>query len=147
MHRKPAIRARRWSFERANADDIQQELSGLRDQQDRLLNLRLLGEIEAKTFGRKNTELRDRIANLTLQLESTHRGRDERVELAKKVFELSQSLTERWLASEYAEKRQILEMICLNFSLNGETLVPAMRKPFNILVEGLSVSSSRGDRI
>ena len=132
---------------RVNADDIQRELSGLRDQQDRLLNLRLLGEIEADTFGRKNTELRDRIANLTLQLESTHRGRDERVELAEEVFELSQSLTERWLASEYAEKRQILEMICLNFSLDGETLVPAMRKPFDILIEGLSVPSSRGDRI
>ncbi len=44
-----------------------------------LLILRLLGEIEADTFGRKNIELRDR---------------DEHAEIVQKVFELSQSLTE-----------------------------------------------------
>ena len=63
---------------RSTADDVQRELSGLRDQQDRLLNLRLMDEIEADTFARKNTELRDRIAMLTLQLEPSHRRRDER---------------------------------------------------------------------
>ena len=34
----------------------------MRVQQDRLLNLRLLDEIEADTFASKNTELRDRLA-------------------------------------------------------------------------------------
>ncbi len=37
-------------------------------------------------------------------------------------------------------------MFCLDFSLEGATLVPEMRKPFDILFEGLSVLSSRGDR-
>lgn len=132
---------------RSAADDVQRELTNLRTQQDRLLNLRLLDEIEVDTFGRKNTELRDRIAGLTLKLEAGHRRRDEHADLAQKVFELSQSLTEQWLAAEYAEKRQILQMLCLNFSLDGETLVPTMRKPFDMLVEGLLVSSSRGDKI
>jgi hypothetical protein len=49
-----------------------------REQEDRLLNLRLLDETNADTFARKRTELRDRIANLTLQLESDNRGREER---------------------------------------------------------------------
>ena len=91
----------------STADDVQRELTRLRDQQDRLLNLRLLDEIEAETFARKNTELRDRIAALTLQLESAHRGRDERADLAQRMFELLQRLTERWITSEYAAKRQI----------------------------------------
>ena len=132
---------------RSTADDIQRELKNLRAQQDRLLNLRLFGEIEADTFGRKNTELRDRIATLTLQLEASHRQRDEYADIAQKVFELSQSLTERWVGAEYAEKRQILEMLCLNFSLDGATLVPTMRSPFDLLVEGRLVSSSRGNEI
>ena len=111
------------------------------------MNLRLLGEIEADTFGRKNTELRDRIATLTLQLEASHRQRDEYADIAQKVFELSQSLTEQWFGAEYPEKRQILEMVCLNFSLEDVTLVPTMRSPFDLLVEGRLVSSSRGDKI
>ncbi len=40
---------------RSTADDVQRELTVLRDQQDRLLNLRLLEEIEPETFARKNT--------------------------------------------------------------------------------------------
>lgn len=84
---------------RSTADDVQRQLTGLRDQQDRLLNLRLLDELEAATFARKHTELRNRIAALTLQLQSAHRCRDERADMAPRVSELSQSLTERWLAA------------------------------------------------
>jgi site-specific DNA recombinase len=115
---------------RSTANDIRRALAHLRTQQDRLLNLRLLGKIEADAFGRKNTELRDRIATFTTQLEGSHRQRDEYADMAQKVFELSQSLTERWLEAQCPEKRQILEMLCLNFSLDGATLVPTMRSPF-----------------
>lgn len=132
---------------RSSTDIIQRDLSVLRGQQDRLLNLRLLEEINADTFAAKNTELRDRIARLTLQLEAADRGRDEQADLATKVFELSQSLQEKWLTADCQEKRQILEMVCLNFSLDGVTLVPTMRKPFDVLAKGLLVQSSRGDRI
>jgi hypothetical protein len=132
---------------RSAADDKQRDLAHLRTQQDRLLNLRLLGEIEAETFGRKNTELRDRIGTLTTQLEASHRQRDEYADIAQKLFDHSQSLTERWLKAEYPEKRQVLEMLCLNFSLEGAILVPTMRSPFDLLDEGRLVSSSRGERI
>ncbi len=43
-------------------------------------------------------------------------------------------------------RRQIVEMIRLNFTLDGTTLVPEWRKPFDVLAEGLLVSSSRGDK-
>ena len=79
----------------------------------------------------------------------THRDRsaDEHADLVRKAFELSQSLPERWLSADYSTKRQIMEMICLNFSLEGVSLVPEWRKPFDLFVGGLLVSSSRGDKI
>ena len=132
---------------RTNTDDLQRQLTTLRGQQDRLLNLRLLDEITSDTFAAKGTELRDRIAALTLQLQAADRHRDEQSDLALKVFELSQSLQEKWLAADCSEKRQILNLLCLNLKLDGVTLVPTMRKPFDILIEGLVVPSSRGDRI
>jgi hypothetical protein len=45
-----------------------------------------------------------------------------------------------------AAKRQLLEIVCLNFRLDGATLVPAIRQPFEVLAEGLLVSYSRDDR-
>ena len=112
-----------------------------------MLNLRLMEEIEADTFAAKNTELRDKIAQLTLQLESADRGRAEQTETAIKAFELSQSLEEKWLKADHAAKRHILEIICLNFRLDDVTLVPTMRKPFDVLAKGLVSQSSRGEWI
>jgi hypothetical protein len=35
---------------------------------------------------------------------------------------------------------------CLNSRLDGITLVPTMRKPFDVLAEGLLLKNTRGDR-
>lgn len=86
-------------------------------------------------------------AALMLQLESADRGRAEQADVAIKLFELSQSLQDKWLTSDPSAKREILGLICLNLKLDGATLVPTMRKPFDLLVEGLLVSSSQGERI
>jgi hypothetical protein len=77
-------------------------------QQDRLLNMRIGGEIDQDTFGRKHTEMRDRLAAIKLQLNVLDRSHDETAELASKVFELSQ-LRQQWLTADYAAKRRILE--------------------------------------
>ncbi len=122
---------------------LQRELTLLRQQQTRLLNLRLLEEIDADTFANKGTELRDRIAQLALQVEATDRSRGEQADLAIKCFELSQTLTEKWLTADFATKRQILEIVFLNFKLDNTTLCYETRKPFDVLTEGLSVLSNR----
>ncbi len=54
---------------------------------------------------------------------------------------------EKWVSADIAEKRTILEIICLNWTLDGVTLVPTMRKPFGVLAEGLVLTDGRGDWI
>src|SRR5207244_4475945 len=125
----------------------QRQSSLLVAQQDRLLNLRLGEEVDQETFARKHTELRDRLASIKLQLDVADRSHDENAELASKVFELSQTLRNTWVSADYATKRRILEIVCLNCRLEGKNLVPTMRKPFDVLIEGLDLSNSRGDRI
>ena len=127
--------------------ELQRQLSLLEGQKDRLLNLRLLEEIEADTFAAKSTELRDRAATLTLQIEALNRGHDEDADIAIRAFELSQSLADKWVTADYAAKRRILEIICLNFRLDDVSLYPVMRKPFDLLAEGLLSQKSRGERI
>ena len=127
--------------------DLNRQLTSLRKQQDRLLNLRLLEEIDESTFAAKNRELRDRITQLDVQIEGCDRNRADQPELATKVFELSQTLTQKRLTADVQAKRQLLEITCLNFSLEGENLAIQVRKSFDVLAEGLFVPSSRGDRI
>jgi len=129
----------------AERQTLQRELEGVRMQKQRLLDLRLLDEIEADTFAAKQNELRAKETRLLTKLEGCGRQQSERGELAVKVFELSQALGSKWLAADIAEKRLLLEIIGLNWTLDGVNLVPQMRKPFDLLAEGLLVSSSRGD--
>ncbi|MDX1968587.1 MAG: recombinase family protein [Planctomycetaceae bacterium] len=127
-------------------ESLVRELDGVRKQKERLLNLRLLDEIEAETFAAKQAELRSKETRLQTQLEGQGRQQSERADLAVKVFELSQTLAEKWVTADIPEKRLLLEIVCLNWTLNDVTLCPTMRKPFDILAEGLLVSSSRGNK-
>ena len=87
------------------------------------------------------------MAAIKLQLDAVDRGHDETAELAIKVFELSQTLKEQWLTADYTAKRRILEIVFLNCHLDDVTLVPTMRKPFDVNAEGLLLKNSRGERI
>ncbi len=131
----------------AQRSELQRQETLLVEQQDRLLNLRLAGEIDEATYARKGTEIRDRLASIKLQCDVLDRSHDENSDLASKVFELSQVLRSKWLSADYDVKRRILEIVCLNCELVDTTLVPTMRKPFDVLVKGLFVQSSRGDKI
>jgi site-specific DNA recombinase len=97
----------------------------------------MLEEINSDTFASKNRELRDRTAELQLEIEAYDRGRNEVIDTVVKAFELSQSLLEKPLTADYAAKRRILEIICLNCSLDVASLVATMRNPFDLLAKGL----------
>ena len=51
------------------------------------------------------------------------------------------------LSADFSAKRQLLEIVFLNFKLDGVSLCYEMNKPFDMLVKGLLVSSNRGDKI
>ena len=132
---------------RERRGELEKQLSGIQGQRDRLLNLRLLEEIEIGTFATKDQELRDRAAKLKLLVDACDRGGDEVTELAIKAFELSQRLQEKWVTADYTAKRKILEIISLNFSLEGLTLAPTIRKPFDVLLNDFILKIHRGDSL
>lgn len=131
----------------AQRAELQRQETLYVQQQDRLLNMRLADDIDQETFARKSTEIRDRLASIKLQLDALDRSHDEIADLASKAFELSQTLRGQWLTADYDAKRRILEIVCLNCTLDGATLVPTIRKPFDVLAEGLLSANSRDDRI
>ncbi len=117
----------------ANAKTLQAELASVRQQQKRLTNHLLLEEIDPTNYAETARELRDKEAALKLEIDVTDRGRHEIIDIAVKAFELSQSLRQKWLTADYAAKRCLLEIICLNCTLDDVSLVLTMRKPFDLL--------------
>lgn len=143
--REELRKATNWDLGRSAVEDgeLKRRHSEVVRLQGQLLNLRLLEEIDAETFAAKGRELRDEEATLRLKIEACSRGRNETIDIAVKAFELSQNLREKWFAADYAAKRRILEILCLNWKLVGVSLVPEMRKPFDLLAEGLLQKDSR----
>ena len=147
---KKVLRRRSRAAQKASEErfeDLKRQLTLVKQQKDRLLNLRLLDEIEDEAFATKSAELRDRCARLQLQLEACTRNQDEHADLAVKAFELSQVLREKYVSADPLTKRLLLDIVCLNFTLDDVSLVPAIRKPFDVLAEGHLVQSGRGGRI
>ena len=68
-------------------------------------------------------------------------------ELGLRLFDWSQNIATLWLGSNISQKREILDLICLNRTLSDVSLVLVKRKPFEFLFERLSIQSSRGERI
>ena len=75
------------------------------------------------------------------------RHQSEEMDFAIKAIELSQSLPEQWLTADSEAKRAIPQIVHLNCRLDDATLVPAMRKPFDLLAEGPFSANSAQDRI
>lgn len=127
--------------------ELTRQMTMTNQQQERLLNLLLNETIDQDIYASKCTELRDRLASLKLQLEVVDRSREETSELAIKVFELSQTLKDKWLTADYSAKRRLLEIVCLNYTLNDVTLCYTIRKPFDVLADGLEEKLSRAGGI
>ena len=119
----------------------------MREQQKHLLNLRLFEDFGAESYATKAQQFRGWESEMKLQIDSTGRNRREIIDTAIKAFELSQNLRAKWSAADWAAKRRILEIVCLNWKLDGVSLVPEWRKPFDLLAEGLLQKDSRDDRI
>jgi site-specific DNA recombinase len=84
---------------------------------------------------------------LRLRVEALGRQQSEQADLAVRVFELSQKLADRWDAADIAEKRRLLEILGLNWTLDGASLVGELSKPFDALAKDPPLKVGRGDWI
>jgi len=105
--------------------ELQRQVTRAMNRQQRLVDMRLEEEIDEETFAGKRLDIADHISDLKLNLEALDRGRDEMTDLALKVFELLQTLRDKWVTSEPDVRRRILELVCLNCKLVDGKLVCA----------------------
>ena len=132
---------------RRRTAEFTRQLNLVDGQRERLLQMRLGDEIDADEYAEQAQRLRDEQARLRRQIEAANRDQEENADVAIKAFELAQHLQNKWIHADYSAKRRLLEIVWLNCQLDGEKLEYSLRKPFDVLLEGLSVSLSRADRI
>ncbi|WP_425618108.1 recombinase family protein [Anatilimnocola sp. NA78] len=135
------------SHRRRQSTSLTKRKSELATMQDRLLNAYLAGTIEEETYKAKSNELKSEAARTEESLCALGDVDPARGEIALSIFDFTQKAADRWQRSNNAVRREILDLVCLNRSLNDVNLVTTKRKPFDVFVEGLNLGKSRGDRI
>ena len=101
--------------------------------------------IDGATFKTKHAQLQQRIDTLRAQTDKADKRNAGRGETAANTFELSQSLRQRWVTADIPGRRRLLDIVCLNWRLDGASLVATMRKPFDVVAEGLISEEGRGN--
>jgi hypothetical protein len=134
------------SHRRRQATILTKRKSELTTMQDRLLNAYLAGTIEEVIYKVKAAELKSEFSKTDESLATLGDVDPAKGEVAMAIFDFTQKAAERWLGSNTTVRREILDLVCLNRSLNDVNLVTTKRKPFDVIV-GFNLGKSRGDRI
>ncbi len=144
-------RSRRTQVEaESRRTQLMHELKMVQRKKDELVRLRLSEDIEHATFTRNHEGLLVQECELRATLDRESVRQTEDGAQAVQVFELAQDLTARWVAAEVATKRLLLDILCLNLVLEDQTLVPTLRRPFDLLAAGILLpkeEDGRGERM
>ena len=135
------------SAKKRQSTNLTKRRSELESMKDRLLNAYLAGTLDQETYTSKANEIKSDLKGLEESLERINRQESVDAAIGLKLFDWSQNLGDLWLGSNIAQKREILDLICLNRTLSDVSLVLVKTKPFDFFTERLPVLSSRGDRI
>jgi site-specific DNA recombinase len=109
---------------KAAVAEATRQLNAMIVQKERLIDMRMAGEIDADEFLERKTRMRDEEARLQLQLDKAERDREEVVDLAVRTFELSQSLKNKWVTADFDARRRILEILWSNLQVRRRNSYP-----------------------
>ena len=119
-------------------ETLKSEYEMVKRRLSRLYDAKFDGELNGEMFAVKEAEYNSRLLEIRneMEVERTDAGFFENV---RQTLELSKSLYQRYLTSNCEEKAEILKLVASNYTLTDVSIVPTYRKPFDMIVEGLSV--------
>ena len=131
------------AYRRRQSTSLTKRKAELANMQDRLLNAYLAGMVDEETYKAKTNELKAEVANVDATLAQLGDVDPARGELAVRLFDWTQRASDIWRGSNNTVRRQILDSICLNRTVNDLTLVLEKRKPFDAFAERPDFENSR----
>jgi hypothetical protein len=108
----------------------------LQSKEDKLMDMRLSGEIDRETFDLTLKRIRIERRNYTGQIEVLQLSLTSAVlETTKSILELAKNAKSIWSSVSATEKKKVLDMILSNPILDGVNVRFKIKKPFELLVQ------------
>lgn len=114
---------------------IDEEIEKLKERSNKLFNLYLDGKVNEELYTKKSDEIESNLDNLILSRSAMSKTGFELLKYSENLFELFKMTTELYSRLDNYKKRELLKMLCSNFSYNGENVRITIKKAFQSIVE------------
>ncbi len=117
---------------------LKKEHTELQSKLDRLLDLRIDGELTKEEFEAHKLRLKDRQYEISQLLTTYDKADDSFTKSLTNQLTLASAADSLWKGSIISQKRELLNFVFANLELNGSTLCYTLRKPGSHLERGAS---------
>ncbi len=126
---------------------LQEQYNKLQHRLDKIYIDKLDEIVTTSFYQEKTNEWKDEQNNILINLQKHKDANTNYFEHGIKILELSQKAYSSYLKQDNAGKRNLLNILLSNCTLNEEKLYPTYRKPFDLLANSLSRSTCPSGRL
>ena len=134
-------------FRKKHLQSLQVQKTKLENRLDQLYTDKLDGIVLPDRWEELNYKWSLQSQKIEHQINRYSDGYAHHLDTGLQVFELTQTLADKFVTFDSRKKRAIVEVVCLNLEFDGVSLYPTYRKPFDILAKEPVLSYGRGDWI
>ncbi|GMU19842.1 MAG: hypothetical protein AMXMBFR12_10330 [Candidatus Babeliales bacterium] len=105
---------------------------------------KLRGRITESEYDKFYTSLREKVTDISIQLEQLQEAEDNYYITVKRVLELVNYAYEIFISSEVEIKRQLIKLVLQNLQLKDENLLWEASSPFDLILKSSDRQEWRG---
>ena len=102
---------------------------------EKLFNLYLDGKVDEKLYEKKTTQLELALDDFIIQRGAYTKSSVELLKYSENLFELFKMSATLYSRLNNEKKRELLKLLCSNFSYDGENVIITIKKAFEPIVQ------------
>ena len=114
---------------------LDNEIKKNKDRLEKLFNLYLDGKVDEKLYEKKTAQLESALDEFIIQRGAYTKSTVELLKYSENLFELFKMSTTLYSRLNNEKKRELLKLLCSNFSYDGENVIITIKKAFEPIVQ------------
>lgn len=114
---------------------LDDEIKKMNERLNRLFNLFLDEKIDEELYKKKSDEIESTLNDLILSRTAVSKTGIELIRYSENLFELFKNASRLYFYLDNSKRRELLKLLCSNFSYNGENIEITIKKAFQPLVK------------
>ena len=114
---------------------LDNEIKKNKDRLEKLFNLYLDGKVDEKLYEKKTAQLESALDEFIIQRGAYTKSTVELLKYSENLFELFKMSATLYSRLNNEKKRELLKLLCSNFSYDGENVIITIKKAFEPIVQ------------